>query len=172
MYTLIDLVHIKRDSDNLVFTNRDSEYQNFVNWYHDTTPAVPLENTDVYETFTGKLKDKNCIFVKMKASGTAKRVATLSANKNRKRGQLINALCKTVVEYITGKNDSANLTGAEIDSFLAAHGSILTPLSQNRHNTAKGLIDSATIDQFVTQEDKENIQAIYDVYLPRIAEVV
>jgi len=172
MYTLIDLNYIKRDSDGLLITKNSPEYQEYVDYYSAGSPVVAVDNGVQFELFEGQYKGKTAGFLRLKETGKLKRTAFLDTNKKRRRGLLINKLCNSVIEYITGKNDGEGKTSAEIDAFLVAHGAILVPLQQNRHNTAKGLIDAITPDSHVSQSDLDNIQDIYDAYLPEINSIV
>jgi len=169
MYTIVDLHWIKRDSDGVLFTKDSSIYQEYVDYCDANSPApVAIADSSIFESAEGNYKGKKVMFGKMSASGITKRAGNLSINKNKKRGLLISQLCKSVHEYITGKNDSEGKTAAEIDAFLVAHGAILTPLSQNRHNSAKVLIDAVTPDQYISQGDLDAVQALYDAYTPAI----
>ena len=172
MYTLMDLNFIKKDSDRVLFTKDSPEYIAYVDHCDGATPSVAVANATLYESAMGSYKGKSCIFCKLKASGKAKKASYLDANKKRKRGLLIGQLCQAVIEYISGKNDADGLTSAQVDTFLATHGAILTPLSQNRHTSAKELIDAITPDSFVSQGDLDNIQDLYNAYLPKINAVV
>ena len=172
MYTIIDLNYIKRDSDGLVFTKESPEYQGFVDYCDAGSPVITVANPDIYETFNGKYRGKDCVFVKLSTSGKALRSGYLDANKKKKRGILIEELCRSVHRYVTGKNDASGMSATDIDNFIAAHGAILTLLSQNRHLSAKALIDAITPDQYVSQADLDAIQDMYDAYLPRISEII
>ena len=172
MYTIVDLHWIKRDSDNVLFTKNSTMYQGYVDYCDANSPApVNIADSSQFEAVEGEYNGKKVMFGKLSGAGIIKRASNLAINKNKKRGLLISELCKSVHEYITGKNDSSGKTAAEIDAFLVAHGSILTPLSQNRHTTAKELIDAVVPDQYISQEDKNAVQALYDLYLPKINEI-
>ena len=174
MYTIIDLHWIKRDSDGVLFSKNSDIYQEYVDYCDANSPtaAVSVADASLYEKVEGNYGGKKVLFGKLSAAGKTKRSANLGVNNNRARGLLIAELCSSVHQYITGKNDSAGKTIAEIDAFLAAHGSILVPLQQNRHNSAKTLIDAVVPDQYITQEDKDAVQAMYDTYLPKINAIV
>ena len=173
MYTIIDLHWIKRDSDNVLFTKSSEIYQEYVDYCDANSPApVSIADSSQFEAVEGQYNGKKVMFGKLSSAGIIKRASNLAVNKKRKRGLLISELCKSVHEYITGKNDSSGMTTGEVDTFISAYGSILEPLSQNRHIAAKELIDTITPSVYVSQEDLDAIQDMYDAYLPKINEII
>jgi len=172
MYTLIDLNWIKKDDDGTLFTNKSPQYQDYVDHCDNGAPSVSVENSDLYETAVGSFGGKSCIFCKISASGKALRSEYLNASKKRKRGLLIKELCQSILLYITGKNDASGMSSANIDSLIANHASLLAALSQNRHNTAKSLIDAIVPDALIEQKDLDSVNMIYDSYMTKISEVV
>ena len=166
-YTLIDLNYIKEDSTSILFTKNSKEYNDYITWCNNG--GVPtVENTGMYQAIPGKHKDKVCYFCKFKTEGVNSRVKNLDENLKRKRGSLIRQLCQEVLGYITGKNDQSTMTSQDVDSFITAHGVVMQLLQNNRHNSAKAVIDQITPDAFVTSVDLIAVNKIYDVYLPEI----
>ena len=171
MYTLIDEHNIKEDATGVIFNKRDARYDAYVN-YCDSGNAPSLARPDVYEAALGKYKGKDCYFCRKGVLGREKSLNNASINIKRRRGELIKELCASVVNYITGRNDQNNLDPADIDAMIAAHGSILQALQNSRHTTAKGLIQAVTPDQYITQDDIDNVLEIYSKYEPKIDELV
>jgi hypothetical protein len=174
MYTLVDLHWIKKDSDGLLFTKKSKElYQEYVD-YHNTNGSgnISVANTDIYEALVGVYNGKSVSFCKIKPAGRVLRSEYLQLSKKRKRGKLIKELCQSVLLYITGKNDVSGVSSEDIDAMIAANASLLGHLTNNRHSSAKTLIDSITPDSFITQLDLDNVQRMYDTYTEKINETV
>lgn len=170
MFTIIDLQWIKKNSTGELFTKRSPElYSEYVDFCHDG--GTPSFDSSMYELAVGSFDGKSVKFPKYSSAGITLRQGYLQAEKMRNRGLLIRQLCDSVINYISGKNDSSSLTEQQVTDFVAAHSSILQLLSANRHNSAKAAIQAITPDAFITQADKDAVLAIYSNYEPKIAEL-
>lgn len=169
MYTFQDEHYIKRDSDGLVFSKRAPEYQEFVDHCENNPAYSPAYDSANYDLAVGSLKGKKCFFLKRKQAFKDKQALNLDANRKRKRGLLIQALCEEVINYITGRNDQES---RDVDAMLAAHGSIMTLLQQNRYSTAKTAIQNVTPDAHISQAEKDYVlNDIYPLYETKITEL-
>lgn len=172
MYTLVDLNWIKRDSDGVLFTGKSPIYDEYVDYCDAGSPVISIANEDIFESASGFHKGKACVFCKIKPAGKVLRSEYLQLSKKRKRGKLIKELCQSVLLYITGKNDASGVSSEDIDTLVATHGQLLAALSNNRHNSAKVLIDAITPDALITELDLNNVQKMYDAYMSEINAIV
>jgi len=172
MYTLVDLNWIKRDSDNVLFTKKSEIYQEYVDYCDAGSPVISIANEDMFESAAGLYDGKSCVFCKIKPAGKVLRSEYLQLSKKRKRGKLIKELCQSVLLYITGKNDVSGTSPEDIDTMVANNAALLTHLANNRHNSAKTLIDAITPDALITQLDLDNVQKMYDSYVSEINAIV
>lgn len=171
MYTLLDEHNIRYETENIIINKRSDLYDMYVFWC-DAGGVPAVARPDIYEAVSGSLKGRTCYFCRRSVAGQTLMESNQSINIKRRRGQLISELCAAVLAYVTGKNDQTDLPPADIDAMIATHGDVLQALQTNRHNTAKGLIQSKTPDQYITQEDIDNVLAIYDRYESKINALV
>jgi hypothetical protein len=171
MYTLIDEHNIKHDASGVIFNKRSAEYDAYVDYCNGG--FIPSNfRPDVYEVVLGKYKGKNCYFCRRGVLGREKALNNSSINIKRRRGEVIAELCMAVINYITGRNDQDDLSTEDIDAMIATHGTIMLALQSNRPAAAKFLIESTTPDQYITQNDIDNVLEIYGKYEPVINSLV
>lgn len=171
MYTVLDLHYIKRDSDGLLFTKYDQEYEEYVDYLVANDTYIPaVADAANIGIRVGLYKKKRCFFPYRKQSYIDKRILNLQSNIKRERGLIIEKLCKEVINYITGRNDQLDI---DPTAMLSVHGDVLQLLQQNRYTSAKELIQSKVPDEHISADEISYIlNDIYPLYEVKIQELV